>query len=49
MQMKRASPEALALLMANKSKKDSKGGQKNWVPGGVAERKDSSSKRKLFY
>lgn len=46
--MRKASPEALALLMANKKKSDA-GGNQPWVPGGKALARDQSRSRKLFY
>ena len=47
--LRKASPEALALMMANKTKNDASGSQAAWVPGGKAMVRDNSRQRKLFY
>ncbi len=53
--LRKASPEALALMMANKKKNDSTSqSSSHWVPGGSSKgannlKRDNSRQRKLFY
>ena len=48
--LRKASPEALALMMANKKQNDAASNSSNvWVPGGKAIARDNSRTRKLFY
>ena len=47
--LRKASPEALALMMANKKKNEAASGSGHWVPGGKSLQRDNSRQRKLFY
>ena len=49
--LRKASPEALALMMANKKKNDATSqSSSHWVPGGKSTmQRDNSRQRKLFY
>ena len=52
--LRKASPEALALMMANKKKNDATSQSSgHWVPGGSSKgnnlKRDNSRQRKLFY
>ena len=40
--LRKASPEALALMMSNMKKNDASGSQNAWVPGGKAMTRDNS-------
>ena len=48
--LRKASPEALALMMANMKKNEAaSSSSSHWVPGGKALPRDNSRQRKLFY